>query len=114
MIGSVKLTKNVDPDKYKYCDYSIRFDSRSFSSLPYGSMGRNVTIFGADMSLSVHIDNKVKYILILGDGPTQELDDITFTVEAKYSINFTHSNRKFCLSLHYMGAAVFYLLMLQK
>ena len=107
MIGSVKLTKNVDPDKYIYCDYSIRFDSRSFSSLPYGSMGRNVTIFGADMSLSVHIDNKVKYILILGDGPTQELDDITFTVEAKYSINFTQSNRKFCLSLHYNGSNSF-------
>ena len=27
--GSVKLTKNADPDKYKYSDYSIGFDSRS-------------------------------------------------------------------------------------
>ena len=35
----------------------------------------NVIIFGADMSLSVHIDNKNKEILILGGGLTQGLDD---------------------------------------
>ena len=34
----------------------------------------NKTIFSASTSLSVHIDNK-KYILILGKGPTQGLDD---------------------------------------
>ena len=27
--GAVKLTKNADPDKYKYSGYSIRFNSRS-------------------------------------------------------------------------------------
>ena len=42
----------------------------------------------------MHIDNKGKDILILGDGPTQGSDDTTFTAEAKYSINFTQSNRK--------------------
>ena len=29
------------------------------------------------MSSSVHVDNKKKYILILGEGPTQALDDTT-------------------------------------
>ena len=38
-------------------------------------MGENVVIFGADISSSVHIDNKNKYILILVEGPTQGLDD---------------------------------------
>ena len=38
-------------------------------------MGENVVIFGADISSSVHIDNENKYILILGEGPTQGLDD---------------------------------------
>ena len=42
-------------------------------------MRRNVIIFGADMGSSVHIDNKRKEILILGEGPTQELDDTTLT-----------------------------------
>ena len=41
------------------------------------------------MSSSVlHIDNNGKYILILGEGSTQGLDDTTLTVEAKYPINF--------------------------
>ena len=42
-------------------------------------MRRNVIIFGADMGSSVHIDNKRKEVLILGEGPTQELDDTTLT-----------------------------------
>ena len=64
---SVKRTKNADPDKYKYSSYGIRFDSRSEFSFTDGSMGKN---FGADMNSSVHIDNKNKDILILGEGPT--------------------------------------------
>ena len=55
------------------------------------------------MSFSAHVDNKKKYILILGEGPTQGLDDTTLTAEEKYSINFTQSRNKFCLSLHYNG-----------
>ena len=42
-------------------------------------MIKNVIIFGADMSLSVHIDNKNKDILIFGERPTQGLDDTTLT-----------------------------------
>ena len=56
------------------------------------------------MSSSVHVDNKKKYILVLGEGPTQGLDGTTLTAEKKYSINFTENNTRFCLSLHYNGA----------
>ena len=42
---------------------------------------KNVVIFGADMNLSVHVDNKKKDILILGEGSTQRLDDTTLTAE---------------------------------
>ena len=56
------------------------------------------------MSSSVHVDNKKKDILILGESPAHRLDDTTLTAEKKYSINFTKSNKKFCLSLHYNGA----------
>ena len=55
------------------------------------------------MSLSSHIDNKKKDILILGKGPTQRLEH-TPTAEKLYSINFTKEETKFCLSLHYNGA----------
>ena len=63
LFGSVKVTKNVDLDKYKYSSY---------------------------------INN-----LILGEGPTQGLDDTTLTAEAKYPINFTQSGKRFVVSLHY-------------
>ena len=65
------------------------------------------------MSLSVHIDNKGNNILILGKGPTQGLNHM-LAAETQYSINFTRPGIKFCLSLHYSGATVSYLLMLQE
>ena len=55
------------------------------------------------MRSSAHIDNKKKDILVLGKGPTQELEH-TLTAEKMYSINFTLTKKKFCLSLHYNGA----------
>ena len=54
------------------------------------------------MSSSAHIDNKKKDILILGKGPMQGLEH-TLTAEKMYSINFTVTKKKFCLSLHYNG-----------
>ena len=55
------------------------------------------------MSSSIHVDNKKKDILVLGKGPIQELES-TLTAEKMYSINFTVTKKKFCLSLHYNGA----------
>ena len=76
-------------------------------SLADGSLGKNVIIFEADMSSPVHIVNKNKDISFLGEGPTQGSDDTTLTAEAQYSINFSRSKRKFCLSLHYNGSNSF-------
>ena len=59
------------------------------------------------MSSSVHTDNKKKDISILGKGLTQRLDDTTLTTEAQYAINFSRSNKKFCLSLSYNGGNIF-------
>ena len=59
------------------------------------------------MSSSVHVDNDGKDILILGEGPTQGLDDTTLTAKAKYPISFTQSGKRFVLSLHYNGSNSF-------
>ena len=59
------------------------------------------------MSSSVHANNKNKDILILGKGQTKGLDNISLTAEAEYSINFSRSEREFCLSLHYNGSNSF-------
>ena len=69
---------------------------------PGGVFGQNVLIVGADMSSSAHIDNKKK-TLIVGVGTTQGLEH-TLSAEKMYSINFTVTTKKFCLSLHYNGA----------
>ena len=59
------------------------------------------------MSSSAHVDNEGKDILILGERPTQGLDDTTLTAEAKYPINFIQSVKRFVLSLHYNGSNSF-------
>ena len=70
LFGSEKLTKNADPDKYKYTGYGIGFASRSEFLFADGTYGKkNVIISGADVSSSVHVDKKGK--------------------EAKYPINVT-------------------------
>ena len=50
---------------------------------------------------------KRKIILILGKEETKGLDDITLTAEVEYSINFSRSQRKLCLRLHYNGSNSF-------
>ena len=98
LFGSVKLIKNADLDKYKYTGYGIGFDSRSEPLFTDGSYGKNVIVFGADMSSSMDVDNKGKDILIFGEGTTQGL-----IAEAKYPMNFTQSGKRFVLSRHYNG-----------
>ena len=68
MFVEVESTKHLDIDRYKYSEYSTGFDRKGFFSLG-NEIGRNVIIFGVDMSSSQHIDNKEKDILVLGKGP---------------------------------------------
>ena len=101
LFRAVKWTKHV-VDLYKYSGYGVGFDRKRFFSIG-DEVGRNVIIFGADMSSPSHIDNKKKDTLILGKGPTQGLEH-TLTAEKLYPVNFTKENTKFCLSLHYNWA----------
>ena len=103
LFGAVILTKNADIGKYGYSGYEIGFDRRSSFSYPGVGFGQNVLIFGVDMSFSTHIDNKKKDILVLRKGSTQGLEH-TLTAGKIYSINFTVTKKKFCLSLHYNRA----------
>ena len=99
LFGGVKLTKNSDPDKYSYFSYGISFDVHWSFSLPNGGFGKNVVIFGGDMSSSMRVNNK-KDILFLVHGSTQGLDDTALTAETEYSLNFTNIGKELCLSLH--------------
>ena len=55
----------------------------------------------------MHVDNKGKDILILGEELTQGLDDAILTAEVKYAINFTQLGKRFLLSLHYNWSKFF-------
>ena len=62
MFGGIKLSKNTTGfGKYKYSRYDIGFDARgSFSLSDDSEFGKNVVKIGADMSSSVHVDNRKK------------------------------------------------------
>ena len=97
-----KFTKNADFGKYKYLGFGIGYDARGTFSFTGDGFGQNAIISAADISSYVHIDNKKKDTLVLGEGPTQDLDGTTLT-EKKYSI-LLRVERNFVLSLHYNGA----------
>ena len=103
LFGAVSLTENAGFHKYGYSGYGVGFDRHGSFSFPGPGLGKNVIIFGVDMSSSTKIDNKKKDILILGKGLIQGLGH-TLIAEKMYSINFTEPNKKFCLSLHYNRA----------
>ena len=59
----MELFINADPDENKYSGYGIGFDARGSVLLSDGKkFGKNVIIFGTDMSPLTHIDNKKKDI----------------------------------------------------
>ena len=60
MFSAVTLTKYTDINKYRYLGYGTGFDRKSSFSFPGGGFCQNLLIFGADMSSSVHVDNKKK------------------------------------------------------
>ena len=103
LFGAIKLIKNADADKYKYSEYGIGFNSRSRFSHPSGGDGKNVIIFGADLSTSANANNKLNNALVLGKDFIQGINGTTIYAEKMYSTNFSVDNKKFCLSLHYNG-----------
>ena len=103
LFHAVTLTKNADIDKYGYSGNGIGFDRKWSLISAGGRRSQNLWIFGADMSSSVHIDYKKKYILVLRKGPIQGLEH-ALTAKKMYSLSFTATKKKICLSLRYNGA----------
>ena len=103
LFGKIKMRKNADTDKYKYQGHGIGFDLSGIFSHPDGGNGKNVIIFGVDMTNSKYTDNQTKDVLVLGHGLIQKIEDTTIYAEKMYSPNFTVANKTFCLGLHYSG-----------
>ena len=74
----------------------------------YTTNGRNVLIFGVDMSFSAHATNRANHIYLMGDGLTQGINDTTLYVVKNYWTNFTDPGKKFIISLHYNGDEIYF------
>ena len=110
LFGAMQITKYVDNSKNNYKGYDICFDEIS----QFGHTitedgraqrinGRNILIFGADISFSAHTTNRANNIYVMGDGLTQDIHDATLYVEKNYYRNFTDPGKRFIISLHYNG-----------
>ena len=71
LFGGVKLTTNPGSHKHSCSGDIISFNVGGTFPILSGGFSKNVLIFGADMSLSAHVDNK-KVILHLGKGQTEK------------------------------------------
>ena len=99
---AMKIKKNAtNNSKNKYEGYGIYFDSGGKFSKGNITDGKNVIIFGVDMSFSTHATNKTNNIYVLGDWLVQGINDTTIYAEKVFSFNFTEVEKKFALSLHY-------------
>ena len=75
LFGAVKITKNLKINSYS--GYGIAFHSGGSFSHPSGEYGKNVIIFGADLSSSVHANNRTNNILVLGKEFIQKVNGTT-------------------------------------
>ena len=109
LFGAMQITKNAtNNSKNNYKRYGICFDERSQfghtiteGGFTHTTNGRNVLIFVADMSFSVHATNRANHINLMGEGLMQGINDTTIYVEKNYYRNFTEPIKKFVLSFHY-------------
>ena len=108
----MQITKNAtDYSKNKLKGYGICFDKRSEfdhtiteGGFAHTTDARNVLIFGADMSFSVHTTNRANHIYLMGStGLKQGINDTTIYAEKNFYRNFTDPSKTFVLSLHYNG-----------
>ena len=81
--GAVKITKNSDISKNKYSGYGICFDEGDTFTKGNITSGKNVIIFGADMSFSIHGNIRVNNIYVLGDFLVQGINGTSIYAEKK-------------------------------
>ena len=100
LFGSVRITKDNDPDNYVYNVFGIGFDCTGTFSHSDGADAHNVIIFGADSSQSVQSTNKLaENVLVLGKDLIQKVNKQTYP-DHTFPTNLTKTDKKFCLSLH--------------
>ena len=82
LFGAMQITKNADTSKYNYKGYGICFDEseefthiRKRGNFSDTTDGRNVIIFGVDISFSKLANNKANNIYVMGKDYIQKIND---------------------------------------
>ena len=97
LFGAMQITKNTDKS-----DESEEFTHvRKRGNFSDTTDGRNVIIFGVDMSFSKHANNEANNIYVTGKDYIQKVNDTKIYAEKMYYRNFTDPGKKFVLSRHY-------------
>ena len=88
LFGAMQITKNTDTSKYNYKGYGICFDEsevfthvRKRGNFSDTTDGRNVIIFGVDMSFSKHANNKANDIYVMGKDYIQKINNTKIYAE---------------------------------
>ena len=110
LYGATSVVRNSNKEKWIYSDYGTTSDetgSWSFNN----NFARNIIIFGVNNISSSHADNRKNNFLVLCDGPTFGINGSFGSPGKKFSINFSKSNTKFCLSfseIYLMNIVLFF------
>ena len=84
LFGATNIIKNSDKEKWVYSGYGIAFDGAG--SWNFGNdFARNVKIFGVENSSPSHDGNQKNNSLVLGEGPTYDINGTFGSPEKKVS-----------------------------
>ena len=92
LFGAVKLTKILKISTYS--GYGAAFASKESFSHPSRGCGKNVIIFGADLSSSVHANNRAKNMLVLGKDFIQGINGTVFAEIFSISVQYLSMVKK--------------------
>ena len=108
LFGAMQITENADTSKYNCKGYGICFDEGgqfghtvTEGGRAHTTNARNVLIFGADISFSVHATNRGNNIYVMDKELIQGINGTTIYAEKKFYRNFTDPGKIFVLSLNY-------------
>ena len=104
LFGAIQITKNAtDNSKSNYKGYGICFDEGSEfghtiteGGFTHTTDARNVLIFGADMSFSVHATNRANNIYLMGTGLTKVLMILRYMQKRTFTETLQISVKNLC------------------
>ena len=94
ILGTVKLARNAIKSKFIYYGRGIVFDGKGLWSFGNG-FARNVVIFVVDNTSSSYTDNRKNNFLVLGERPTDDINNSTGAAEKKLRLTLLKQIQNF-------------------